>query len=356
MAGQGETRERSGRGAGSKRPTMRDVAERAQVSIQTVSNVVNRRHELMGEATQARVTEVMQELGYHPNLTARGLRSAETRTLGFLVLDAHARFLADPLTDLIMAGIGDVSRERGYGLLIQAAAPSDDPEVLLTPLLESRVDGAFLLLSGAREIRNEYVQRLLEMNRSFLIFDEPSDDPNVMSVRAADRQGGRLLTAHLIDKGHERIAFVGAQAPWAVVEQRLLGFTDALRMAGITPDPALQVLEAGWEPATAVPIAERLLAMPDRPDAIICTTDLLGLATIHTAAEMGIEVPADIAVASFDDFPFARFTRPSLTTVRIPAYEMGQEAARMLTDELAGSEPPVRQIEFSVELLVGGST
>jgi DNA-binding LacI/PurR family transcriptional regulator len=340
----------------SGRPTMREVAKRADVSVQTVSNFVNGRHQFMAEGTRARVAEAMRELGYHPNLTARGLRSAKTRTLGFLVLDAHARFLADPLTDLIMAGVGDVARERGYGLLIQAATPADDPDLLLTPVLESRVDGAFLLLSGAREARAQHLERMLELRRSFVVFDEPIEGPEVMSVRAADRQAGRVLARHLIERGHERIAFIGAEAPWAVVEQRLLGFTDALREHRIELDPTLQVLEAGWEPASAVPVAQRLLEMAERPTAIICSTDLLALATVHTATGLGLDVPGDVAVAGFDDFPFARFSRPVLTTVRIPAYEMGQEAARMLIDDLAGEPPPVRQIEFSVELLVGDST
>jgi DNA-binding LacI/PurR family transcriptional regulator len=339
------------------RPTMREVGKLAGVSVQTVSNYVNGRYQFMAEATQQRVADAMRELSYHPNVVARGLRSAETRILGFLVLDEHARFLADPLTGLIMAGVGDVARERGYGILIQASTPSDDPDCLLTPVLQSRVDGAFVLLSGTREIRAEHIRRLRELNGDFVVFDEPVVDPEVMSVRAADRDAGRILATHLIDRGHTRIAFIAAAAPWAVVEQRFAGLNDALRQHGIEPDPSIHLFQAGWEPSSAVPIAKSLLASPDRPTAVMCSTDLLALATVHTARGLGLSVPGDVAVCGFDDFPFARFAEPALTTVRIPAYEMGQEAARMLTEHLSGDgSRAVKQIEFSVELLVRDST
>jgi LacI family transcriptional regulator len=346
----------SRRGTRGDRPTMREVAERARVSVQTVSNYVNKRYEYMADDTRQRVARAMSELGYHPNVTARGLRSAETRTLAFLVLDEHARFLADPLTDLIMAGLGDLGRDHEYGILIQASRPSQDPDRLLAPVLESRVDGSFLLLSGEREIRAEHIRRLGEVTDRFVVFDEPIDDPKIMSVRAADREGGRELAEHLIERGHRQIAFIAASAPWAVIEQRVLGLNDALREHGIEPDPRLQVFEAGWEPATAIPVAERLLRDEQRPTAIMCSTDLLALATVQTATKLGLKVPGDVAVCGFDDFPFAEFAQPALTTVRVPAYEMGREAARMLIAHLNGETTDVEQIVFPVELLLRDST
>lgn len=337
---------------------MREVAELAGVSVQTVSNHLNGRHQYMAEDTRERVAEAMRKLGYHPNVAARALRSAETRTLAFLILDRHKSFLADPLTDLIVAGVADVAREEEYGILIQAAAPSDDPDRLLSPVLQSRVDGAFLILSGEPAVRAEVVRRIATVTDSFVVFDEHPVEVPCMSVRAEDREGGRMLTAHLIERGHRRIAFVGAAEPWAVVEQRYLGFEDGLKEAGLEPDPGLVKMEAGWEPSTAVPIATALLERDDRPTAIVCTTDLLALATMDTALARGLAVPEDLAVCGFDDFPFSEFARPALTTVRIPAYEMGREAARILIGHLApgasGTLPEHK--EFPVELMTRSST
>jgi DNA-binding LacI/PurR family transcriptional regulator len=334
---------------------MRQVAELAGVSVQTVSNHVNGRHQYMAVETRDRVDAAMRELKYHPNLTARGLRSAETRTLGFLVLDEHARFLADPLTDLVMAGVGDVAREEEYGILIQASMPSENPDRLVKPVLESRVDGAFLLLSGDRAVREAHIQRTAELTKDFLVFDEPINDPAIMSVRAADREGGRELASHLIARGHTRIAFIGAAVAWAVVEQRFAGFNDAMRAKGLSVDPDLVKMEAGWEPATAVPIADALLRRPDRPSAIMCSTDLLAIATVHAAHRLGLKVPEDVAVSGFDDFQFAGFASPALTTVRIPAYDMGREAARILIAHLKGESTGgygAEQLEFPVELVL----
>ena len=129
---------------------MRDVAEHAGVSAQTVSNLVNNRLRQMSDETRVRIEGAMEQLGYHPNLTARSLRSARTTTIGFLLLDEGARYLADPMTDQVIAGVGDVARDRGYSVLIHAGRPGPPDSGLLKPVLESRVDGVLLFLSGPR--------------------------------------------------------------------------------------------------------------------------------------------------------------------------------------------------------------
>src|SRR2546423_15192102 len=112
-----------------------------------------------------------------------------------------------------------------------------------------------------------------------------------MSVRAADGEVGRMLSSHLLDGGHRRFACIGAAAPWAVVEQRYLGFNDVLRAHGSEPEPDLVRLEAGWEPASAVPLAQRRLRSSERPTAIMCCTDPLALRAIHTPLRLGLGGP-----------------------------------------------------------------
>jgi DNA-binding LacI/PurR family transcriptional regulator len=182
-----------------RRPTLHDVAADAEVSIQTVSNVLRGRFDLMRPETRERVEKSMASVGYHPNVAARGLRSARTNTFGFLVLDEAPRFLADPLTDL---------------------------------LIEGRVDGAFVLLSGDPALRRGYIEQLKAFGLPFVVFDEVIEDPDVLVVRTDERVTARELTEHLIARGHEGIAFVAARLPWAVVEQRHLGYRDAPRTPG----------------------------------------------------------------------------------------------------------------------------
>jgi DNA-binding LacI/PurR family transcriptional regulator len=325
---------------------MRDVAARADVSVQTVSNLINSRYHLMGEDTRVRVEQAMSELGYHPNVAARTLRSARTETLCFLLLDEGNRFLADPMTDLVIAGIGDVARDRGYGLLIRAARPHQPDPSLVRPLLENRADGAFLFLSGQPQLRLWYVARLIELGIPFILL-EPSNDPQMLTVTAADREGARRLTEHLIAAGHERIAFLTTAVPWPMLEQRMLGYRDALDAAGLEPI----VLTGGtWTPTSGAAQAGQLLSRAPRPSAMMCGNDLLALGAIRAARERGLRVPDDVAVTGFDDFDFAQFVDPALTTVRVPGYDIGRAAGQALIEVLGGGAPTNRQVVLPVEL------
>jgi DNA-binding LacI/PurR family transcriptional regulator len=325
---------------------MRDVAALAEVSVQTVSNLVNHRFHLMGVQTRVRVEQAMSELGYHPNVAARTLRSARTETLCFLLLDEGNRFLADPMTDLIIAGIGDVARDRGYGLLIRAARPHEPDPSLIKPLLENQADGAFLFLSGEPDLRRWYITKLAELGFPFILL-EPSDDPRMLTVAAADREGARRLTEHLIAMGHERIAFLTTAVPWPMLEQRLLGYRDAVDDAGLEP---LVFTGGTWTPTSGAAQAQRLLSRRKRPSAMMCGNDLLALGAIRAVRERGLRVPDDVAVTGFDDFDFAQFADPALTTVRIPGYDMGRAAGEALVDVLGGRAPAVRQLVLPVEL------
>jgi len=325
---------------------MRHVAARAEVSVQTVSNLINNRFHLMGEETRARVEQAMSDLGYHPNVAARTLRSSRTETLCFLLLDEGNRFLADPMTDLIIAGIGDLARDRGYGLLIRAARPHEPDPALIKPLLENRADGAFLFLSGKPDLRNWYINRLGELGFPFILL-EPSDDPQMLTVTADDRAGARRLTEHLIAQGHKRIAFMTTKVPWPMLEQRLLGYRDALREAGLEP----MVRTGGtWTPTSGAEQAERVLSGETAPTAMMCGNDLLALGAIRAVRERGLSVPEDIAVTGFDDFDFAQFADPALTTVRIPGYDIGRAAGEALIGVLEGDPPAERHVVFPVAL------
>lgn len=336
---------------------MKDVAADAGVSLQTVSNLVNGRLEQMSAVTQQRVEQAMARLEYHPNSAAQSLRSSRTRTLGFLVLDEHRAFLADPLTALMIAGVGDIARAHHFGILVQGAQPGDAEDDLLAPMREHRIDGAFVLLTGKPEVRRRYVDQLQELGKEFVLFDEVIADSALLSVRAAERDGGRMLTEHLLERGHRRIAFMAVDVPWPVVEQRFLGYCDALGDAGIRRASEIERFEVrGYQPEGADDVVLKLLALDQPPTAIICGSDLLALATMRVARDAGLRVPESIAVAGFDDFAFSALVDPPLTTVAVPAYEMGRTAAQMLIQRLEGEDPQLRHAVFGVDLRVRAST
>ena len=327
---------------------MRDVAELAGVSVQTVSNLLNQRYHLMTAETRGRVETAISALSYHPNIAARTLRSTRTETLCFMLLDQGNRFLADPMTDLVIAGIGDVARDRGYGLLIQAARPDGQRPEFLRPLLERRTDGAFLFLSGEPALRRWYTNQLLQLGLPFVLL-EHSDEPSIVSVSPADREGARMLTEHLISRGHERIAFVASSEPWPMIEQRLLGYRDALILAGLEP---YELFRGDWTAAAGAEHAQTVMSVAKPPTAIMCSNDLLAIGAIRALHGRGLRIPEDIAVTGFDDFDFAELVVPALTTVRVPGYELGSTAAELLMTIIEGSEPTERRVIVPVAIQV----
>ncbi|MGV1046980.1 MAG: LacI family DNA-binding transcriptional regulator [Solirubrobacterales bacterium] len=331
------------------------MAKVADVSVQTVSNVTRGRFDLMGKDTRARVEAAMEKLGYYPNLTARGLKQARTRTLGFLVLDEAPSFMADPLTALLVAGVSDVARDSDYEVLIRAERPFEGGEGLIKPLREGRVDGAAVVLSGDPALRAAYLDRLKAARSPFVIFDEVVSDPSVLSVRTAERESSRALTEHLLKSGHRDIAFVAARVPWAVIEQRYLGHKDALEAAEIEPNPRFHLFEATWQSEGGRLMAEKLMTLQKRPTAIMCGSDVLAAGAISALRKRGLKVPDDVAVTGFDDFEFSAYTDPPLTTVRIPAYVMGRIASSTLISVLDGEEPDARQVVLDNELVIRSS-
>src|SRR5919201_2104245 len=293
-----------------RRPTMRDVAEHAGVSAQTVSNLVNNRLRQMSDETRLRIEGAMEQLGYYPNLTARSLRSARTTTIGFLLLDEGARYLADPMTDQVIAGVGDVARDCGYSVLIHAGLPGPPDRGLLRPVLESRVDGVLLFLSGPPAQRRWYPSRAAELGVPTVLLEEASPGEGaLMSVTADNRDGARRLADHLIASGHTRIAFIAARQPWPMVEQRHLGYCEALAAAGLERNSDFELFEGIWDAADAGKMVDRLLDLPEPPTA----------------------------------------------TVHVPGYEIGRTAAQLLIGHLDGETTAPPRVTLPVELRLRGS-
>ena len=338
---------------------MREVARSASVSVQTVSNYVNGRHQLMSEETRDRVGRELEAVGYWPNAAARTLRARRSMTLGFLLLDEGSAFLADRMTDLIIAGIGDVARDAGYSVLIQAANPEPDRiDGLFAPLLENRVDGAVLFLSGKPALRRRVVRRIAELGFAFVSFERFPSTWSVPSVTADNREGTRRLVEHLVSRGHRRIAFISTRTAWPMVDERILGYRDGLKDAGIALDPGLEVAEGVWNPTDGSSMAHGLLTSEDRPTAIMGANDLLALGAMQAAKNLGLRIPRDVAVTGFNDFEFAEFVEPPLTSVSVPGYELGRIAALSLLEQLAPGyvRPSSAQVNLPVEVKLRGSS
>jgi DNA-binding LacI/PurR family transcriptional regulator len=330
------------RSARPARVTSHDVAARAGVSQATVSLVMsgNPRARVAKE-TRARVRRVAEELGYRPNLVARGLVRRRSFAFGVVVPDLGNPFFTD-----VVSGVERVAAEEGYAVLLCDAREITAARHLET--LRSRlVDGVIIDPVGA-----EALQADEELN-VVLIDENAAGRPGVASAAA---EAGRLAAEHLLGSGHRRIAFVGPAGDVYGFRRRERGFVRALREAGVelVSERFRRVAPtvAGGQAAMRA-----LLALRERPTAVFCVNDLLALGALKVCLSSGVRVPEDLSLMGCDDVEMTRVVTPELTTVAIPAREMGARAARLLIRQVegdAGSGRPAR--ELPVRLVVRGST
>ncbi|MDQ2997614.1 MAG: LacI family transcriptional regulator [Chloroflexota bacterium] len=338
--------------------TIRDVAHEAGVSVQTVSNVLHERS-FVGPEIQSRVRAAIAQLNYHPNQAARSMRSRLNQTLGFLLSDPNPRGLADPFYGEVLAGIAEVARAQEFGLLIDLL-PSDRPlqaADFLRPFQTRRIDAAIIFVHGVASAQAYLLDELAQANVLFAVLSRQIPGAMVYSVLAADYEGAFVATQHLLGKGHRRVGFIDSTQRWPAVEERWRGYRTAMQLGGL--DAHITAFSSpDWTAEGGATAARRLLDLPaqQRPTALVAGSDLLAVGVIQALRAHGIRVPVDMAVCGFDDFEFARYSDPPLTTVRLPAFEMGCRAAELLLGHLHGKPAPERHHVLPTELIVRQST
>lgn len=327
----------------SARITTHDVAARAGVSQATVSLVLSGNPRArVAEATRARVRRAAEELGYRPNLIARGLVRQRSYALGVVVPDLSNPFIAD-----VVSGVERVGAEEGYAVLL-CDAREVPAERHVETLMSRLVDGVIIDAVGAASLTGSMLSDV-----KAVLLDEPSDQwPGVASDAAG---AGRLAAEHLLGLGHERLAFIGPATDVHGFRMRERGYVGALRGAGIA-------IRSAWlrrAPATVAGGQESmraLLAGPETPTAVFCGNDLMALGALKACLSAGVRVPASISIVGCDDIEMARVVTPELTTVAVPARELGARAARMLIRWVEGGEGPRPVRPLPVRLVVRGTT
>lgn len=332
-------------------PGMKDVAARAGVSVGTVSNVLNRPH-LVSEATRTRVRAAIVELGFVRNETARQLRAGRSRTIAYVVMDA-----ANPFFNDVARGVEETARAEGIAVyLCNSNQDADREREYLERLREQRVQGVLITPIDPSG------ERLTEMpgrGTPVVLVDCQAPDASWCSVAVDDVLGGELALTHLLESGHERIAFVGGPMSVPQVRDRHRGSLQALSAAG-RPASALTLLETETlQVAEGRRAGERLAGLPAaaRPTAAFCANDLLALGLLQAMTRLGRSVPEDLAVVGYDDIVFAEAAAVPLTSVRQPREQLGRTAAKLLFEEAAGDTGHEhQQIRFRPELVVRAST
>lgn len=302
-----------------ERVTINTVAERAGVSISTISRVLNGRDRVSPE-TRARVMEAIRELGYRPSALARGLASKRSQTLGFVIPT-----LTDPFFMGIVAGVERAAAQSGYSLLVSCQPRAAKGQSYAKLFYERRVDG--LILVGIRLNRSEIEQ--LEAHRFPVVLIQQTADGLLPSVTADNFGGAKSLVEHLIGHGYRRFAYIAGSDYTPDNVERLRAARETLSAFGLgLPDACIAPGDYTHEGGRRA--MHDLLEGGCSPQVVFAANDQMAAGAILAIQERGLQVPDDIAVVGFDDVALARFTNPPLTTVRQPTYEMGYQAARMV--------------------------
>ncbi|WP_028104226.1 LacI family DNA-binding transcriptional regulator [Pseudoduganella violaceinigra] len=320
--------------------TIRDVAAAAGVSTATVSKFVNATQRF-SPAVEARISSVIEELGYRSNPMAQSMITGRTKAIGLSVLD-----ITNPHYASVVKGANRVAQDHGYTLLLVDTEETPERERQLLEALSRRVDG-MIVYSRTPE---EELGWLLALDRPAVFFGRP-DLIKLPAVASDDQLGAYMVTRHLLSQGHQRYAYMGFSNSRRDRE-RMAGVREALDAQGLE----LNVFDAEAPTAAAgEKLCSAILLGRQPPDALVCFNDLLALGFMKAAQVLGFRVPEDISVVGFDNIQFGSFASPALTSVDLHSEHMGAAAMRKLIATIEGNQAEALTV-INAQLVLRAST
>jgi len=319
------------------RATIVDVAKLAGVSPSTVSRVITGKPRISAR-TSRRVIEVMEELGYYPNMNARNLVAKQSNAIGLVIRSVENTFL-NPFFPEVIRGISVAAQQEGFSIFMGMGRDAEEEKACAVKMVQGRqVDGVVLLHSRANDPLLPYLK---QMQFPFVVVGRPKEKQTTY-VDNDNVEGAAEATDYLIRKGHTSIAFLGGSMEYIVTVDRLDGYRKALAAAGL-PFREEFVLEADFAEAGGSDAVRRLLSSGERPTALLVMDDVMAVGVLGALRELGLRVPEDVSVVSFNNVPLSRFCSPPLTTVDIGIYELGFLAASQLIERIRHPERPSTQ-------------
>lgn len=308
--------------------TIKDIARELGISPSTVSRAL-KDHPDISKETKIAVHELAVRLNYEPNVVALSLRSRKTRTIGVVIPEVVHFFFST-----VISGIEHEANQLGYNVILTQSAESLERErTSIKALFNSRVDG--MLLSISRETTDyEHIDSMLKRGIPIVFFDRdyPTQGHNLVLVD--DYGGGRQATEHLISQGCKCIAHIMSAPRLRITQERLRGYKDALKAAGLKfTDDLLAVCEEGSLEAGREAM-KGLLKRKSRPDAIFANNDVVAMGAMQAIKDKNLKIPEDVAVVGFSNWFYSQMTEPSLTSIDQPGFEMGKQSLRLLVRQI----------------------
>jgi LacI family transcriptional regulator len=329
--------------------SIEDVAKLANVSISTVSRVVNRRA-LVNDDTCKRVEAAIRQLRYRPNAFARGLMLRKSGIVGLVLPDLYGEFYSE-----IIRGANAMARDMGHNLLLSSALPGDDAEGWLSIIGQhALVDGLALMVSDT--MVSGVGPTLAQLHIPLVVLDDEIEGVEHDAVIIDQRQGALAMMRHLLDDcGAQRVFFVGGVQTNIDTQARYKAYRDSLRKAGIKYHKS-DVYHLDYTYESAYRLALEKVAEWSGPNHVVfAANDEMAAGIIAGAITKNIRVPRDLGVVGFDDTRVAQMTNPLLTTVRVPMSRMGATAIELLCDRIAEPTRPATKVALEAELVVRDS-
>jgi DNA-binding LacI/PurR family transcriptional regulator len=320
-----------------RRPTIEDVARLAGVSKGAVSFALNGRPGV-AEDTRSRILEAAEELGWTPSARAKALSERRALAVGLIIARAPAQIGSDPFFAQLLAGVETVLSRESYALVLSVVKDQDDERATYRRLaVDGRIDGVILTDPRTNDPRYELLQQL--GLQGVVVGDSASGGP-VPRYGADERGAIEQAVFHLVDLGHSNIAHVSGTPNLTHAVLRRNAFQSALRRAGVEVGP---VVTGRFTAEGGAAATRRLLGEPDPPTAILYASDLMAIAGLAVAREMGFSIPEELSIVGFDDIPLTEHVHPRLTTIRQDPVVAGEIAARALLAIIRGDDPPTTQ-------------
>lgn len=319
--------------------TIRDIAIKAGVSINTVSRALNNKPDINPQ-TKQKVLQAAKELGYIKDLNALSLKNGMTKTIGVVFEDSSNPFYAE-----VFKGIEYCARKYGYQIILMNTERDYINEIkAVKTLIEKRVDG---IIISPTQFDNDDINYLIGMNYPFVILGVHFDNSQLDEVYSDDFKGGYLATKHLLDKGRKKILMINAYMYKSVAKMRYQGYVKAMKEYGLEPYHMVEI-EEGYESCF-----NKITELKDFDyDAIFCFNDVFAIAALKALRTLGKTVPEDVSIVGYDDISYASFVHPTITTVKIDKFQEGIIAFELLQERLSEKRDKPKQIVLDVELIV----
>jgi LacI family transcriptional regulator len=321
---------------------MSDVARLAGVGTMTVSRVLNGSANVSEEAAQ-RVNTAIEQLNYRPNELARALRGQRSRSIGLIL-----PYLYDPFFATCTHAVTTVAKQHGYSVIMTTSNENPETEYTeATQMLQRHVEGLIVIPANLGQTR---LNRTLLGKTPLVAFDRPLSDPGFDTVLVQNQSGSKRMVQHLIGHGHTAITFMGLSRSLFTINARFQGYRRAMLEAGLEVDSHFQC----ETPECTLEAVRTRLQSKKPPTAYFTSNTLATRYVFEALLQLGVHIPADVALAGFDDFELADLISPPLTVVRQPAQEMGRVAANQLFDRLERGEMPQtgNRIVLPVEIVL----